>query len=833
MSPNRQGLSAFDVLERRRISGFNDLPSSKAKSFWGIAKEVLQEPMFLLLLGCGALYMFIGDYREGMVQLLAILIIIVITFIQYRKTERALDALRSMAAPKAFVIRDGVELEIEGREVVPGDLLVVREGCRIVADAVLLDAVNLMVDEAMLTGESVPVNKALEDDLKTNEALLYSGTMVVRGQGLANVLSVGTATRFGQIGLSLSLLESGDTRLQQEMKTLIRTLFLIGVIISIGVVLAFYFTRGGFIQALLNGLAASMSILPEEFPVVATVFLALGAWRLSQKKVLTRKPSAIESLGSATVLCVDKTGTITQNKMEVAALYDGMTLIFKKNFAATHQNMISLLHNAKMASSDSSSDPMEQAIAQARDALADSTISPRLVKEYPLSRALLSMTRVVQFSETDPLVVAAKGSPEAIFKLCKMDAVEMDTHLLVVHQLAELGYRVLGVANAPSQSLPLPESQHGFSFVFDGLIALADPIRPEVPKAVEECIAAGIRVIMITGDFPTTAKSIARQIGLPEDGDLVSGDVLSSLTDAALADRINRVSVFARVAPEQKLRIVESLKAKGEIVAMTGDGVNDAPALKAAHIGIAMGLKGTDVARESSTLVLLDDQFTSIVEAIRQGRRIYDNMQKAMSYIMAIHIPIIGLVLLPAFISSIPILLMPLHIVFMELIIDPVCSVAFESEQEERDIMKRPPRSSKAKFFGWSKIGWSILEGVFVLLAVCVVYLMSKYEGHSDGQVRALAFSTLIVGNITLILTNLSKSRSFLAVFKEKNHTASIFVLAGFTMLLAILFIPYLRSLFSFEMPTGIHFLPVLLTCLLLLFLLESIKLFNRYVRLP
>ena len=822
----QEGLTDQAVAERRLRYGFNDMPTSQSKSFWRIAREVLKEPMFALLIACGTLYMLIGDYREGIVQLTAIVLIILITFFQYRKNERALDALRALAAPKARVIRNGKEGVIAAREVVPDDVMVISEGSRIVADGHLIESLHVLVDEALLTGESMPVEK-IANDQGASTSEVYNGTLVVRGQGRVRVTAIGTATRFGQIGLSLSRLEAGETRLQGELRVLIRTLFIIGVSISMLVVLAFYLTRLDFVQAMLNGLAASMSILPEEFPVVVTVFLALGAWRLSQQNVLTRQPSAIESLGSATVLCSDKTGTITQNKMEVIAIYDGQSIIESAAFEEDKVRIEHMIQGAHLASSESSVDPMEQAIAKVGSQIGLLDMEHHLIREYPLSRELLSMTRVHQKQDGDALVVVAKGSPESILQLCRLQPVEVQKHMQVVHELASRGHRLLAVAEAPSEKIPLPDFQHGFSFQFLGLLAFADPIREEVPAAVKACQYAGIRVIMITGDYPTTAKSIAGQIGLPTDGALITGDELTKLGDTELALKIDAVSVFARVLPEQKLRIVEALKSRGEIIAMTGDGVNDAPALKAAHIGIAMGMKGTDVAREASALVLLDDQFASIVKAIRLGRRIYDNMQKAMAYIMAIHIPIIGLVLLPAFIPALPILLMPLHIVFLELIIDPVCSIAFESEQEEKDIMKRPPRRASSRFFGWSKIGLSVLKGLLILLMVCTVYFIVVSEGHADGELRAICFSGLILGNLVLILTSLSKTRGFWQVFKEQNHTAFFFVLLGLLMLVSILCIPFLRGLFVFTLPTISHFLPVIMGAVVLLVLFESLKYFR------
>ncbi|MFZ9386324.1 MAG: cation-translocating P-type ATPase [Chitinophagaceae bacterium] len=824
MSP---GLTTKEARTRLVRVGYNELPSARSKNIWKIVAEVMREPMFLLLISCASLYMILGDYREGIIMLITVCIIIMITFIQYRKTERALEALRNLASPRALVIRDGKEIRIPGRELVPGDLMILNEGDRVAADAELEDTGNLAVDESLLTGESVAVEKMTGDN--KDAAKVFSGTMVVRGYGLARVTETGIHTRFGTIGLSLQGIGQQETRLQKEMKSLIRNLFLGGIIISILIVALYYMTRGNFMQSLLNGLAASMAILPEEFPVVLTVFLALGAWRLSRKNVLTRKPSAIETLGSATVLCSDKTGTITQNRMKVVELYDGNRFFSGAEGCEDPEQAARLLRAAHHASPDNSVDPMEIAITESHRYFnhRDSE-NMELVKEYPFSRESMSMSRVMRSGPGLANSVFAKGAPEKIFRLCRLSAEQKEKHLLAVKQMAEKGYRVLAVASASGVSEALPEDHSEFRFELDGLIGLTDPVRPEVPQAIRDCQAAGIKVIVITGDYPITARCIGKQIGLPESAKLMTGAELDKMSDEALQQEISKVSIFARVVPEQKLRIVSALRSNREIVAMTGDGVNDAPALKAADIGVAMGNKGTDVAREASALVLLDDNFTSIVSAIRLGRRIFDNLQKAMNYILAIHIPIIGLTLLPAFFPSLPVIMMPLHIIFLELIIDPVCSVAFETEKEEKNIMDRPPRPPQEKFFGLNRILGSIMSGFLLLGMVLFVYFLSRGEGHSDGEVRAITFSSLIIGNILLILTNLSKTRTVVEVIAEKNFVVLGLLTGATAMLAGVIFHPYLRDLFSFEYPGTGHFLPALGASLVMVSVLEIIKLVKR-----
>jgi Ca2+-transporting ATPase len=819
------GLTSNRAAEKIKLHGYNELASAKPKNVLRIALEVIKEPMFLLLISCGVLYMILGDYKEGIILLSTIFIIIYITFYQYKKTEKALEALKKLSSPRALVIRDGKETRIPGREVVPDDIIIINEGDRIPADAQLLESLNITVDESLLTGESVPVSKIIEPDAGAAQNKLFSGTLVVQGRGVARVLTTGAETQFGKIGTSLQSIKQGDTRLQKEMKVLIRNLFIAGAVISAGVVMAFYLTRGNFVQSLLNGLAAAIAILPEEFPVVLTVFLALGAWRLSKNNVLTRTPSAIETLGSATVLCSDKTGTITQNKMEVAALFVNNQLFYKKDFQQNKKQLADLIVVGFYASQKDSIDPMEKAISNSfREIVAENNFTKNLIKEYPLSKKLFTMTRVLKNNSDDSLSVYCKGAPEAIFTLCKMSTQESAQHLSAVNQMAEKGYRVIAAATSTWNQQALPETQQEFAYEFLGLIGFEDPIRPEVPQAVKECNEAGIKVIMITGDYPATAKSIAQQIGLQFSGNILTGKELEQMDGAQLKERIKTTNIFARIIPEQKLQIIKALKENGEIVAMTGDGVNDAPALKAADIGVAMGGKGTDVAREASSLVLLDDNFASIVSAIRSGRKIYDNLQKAMSYILAIHVPIIGLTLLPAFFTSLPLLLMPLHIVFMELIIDPICSIAFESEQEEEGIMQRPPRNPNELFFGWRKMVFSLSQGLLLLTMVIVVYFLSIHEGHNEGEVRAIAFSSLIIGNIFLILTSLSKTKNFISVLMEKNIAVIVIVLVALIFLLLTISVPALLPIFSFQFPGFKHFISSFTGATIILLIFESFK---------
>lgn len=823
-NPNR-GLSKEEAASRLLEFGPNELSAENPRSVWHIVADVIREPMFLLLLACAVIYMVLGDYTEGLILLSSVLVIIFITFYQHRKSERALEALRRLSSPRALVIRDGEEIRIPGREVVPGDLLRLSEGDRVPADGRLLETRHLMVDESMLTGESAPVLKKPAMNQQPADTL-YSGTLTVQGHGLMEVRATGLQTAFGKIGLSMQQIGSEPTRLAKEMKILIRRLLLAGILLSGLVTVAFYFSRGELLPSLLNGLASAMAILPEEFPVVLTVFLSIGVWRLSKHQVLTRTPAAIETLGSASVLCSDKTGTITQNRMALVSV-------------ATHQGTVSLreeahrmgadaeqvLQTARMACSDNSTDPMDRAIIRDFNSSENSRdwSTGIVLYEFPLSHELPAMTRLLK-SKDGHVFSFTKGSPEAVLDLCQVSEEKRRQVLQQTETLSRQGQRVLGVARGPWPGAPVPASQHDLHPEWLGLIGFEDPVRPEVPASVAECHAAGIRVLMITGDYPSTAISIAKQAGLNTLGGVLTGEEINTMSDETLQKKIRQLQVCARILPGQKLRIIRALQAGGDVVAMTGDGVNDAPALKAADIGIAMGAKGTDVAREAADLVLLDDHFRSIAGAIRSGRRIYDNLQKAMSYIIAIHIPIIGLTLLPAFFPSLPVLLMPMHIVFMELIIDPVCSLAFESEPEEDRIMQRPPRDSHARFFGLRNLLGSSMKGFMLLGMVMAVYFLSIHEGHSDKEIRAIAFSSLIIGNLFLILHTISNTRFFPSALLSGNRALLfIFILAS-GMLLALLLVPALRTVFGMGFPGFAHFGISLGAAFALLLLLEAGK---------
>lgn len=804
------GLTSAEAIARLARDGYNELPSAKPRSVLAIAWEVVREPMFLLLIGASTIYLVLGDVREALVLFASVFVVMGIAFYQERKTERALEALRELASPRAKVLRDGEWQSVAGREVVVGDLALVKEGDRVPADAALLTADNLMADESLLTGESVPVNKRAGDadpawappggdDLP----FVYSGTLLTGGQGIARVIATGMATEIGKIGKALQTLVPEMSSIQRETRRAVLIFAAIGLALCVLVTVLYGIARGDWLNGLLAGITLAMANLPEEFPVVLTVFMALGAWRISQKGVLTRRAPAIETLGATTVLCVDKTGTLTQNRMAVHRLWaagDEVDL-----HAAGAALPLDLIEFSVLASDREPFDPMEKAyhrLAEERSpATAEKLRTWNLAHSYPLSPEQLSVAYVWQAQQGDAYIIAAKGAPEAIAKLCLLDAAELATIQAQVARMAGNGLRVLAVAGgtfSPAHdATEWPLSQRELRLRFLGLTGLADPIRPSVPAALAECYGAGIRTVMITGDHAGTAQAIARQIGLADWESVVTGPELAALSDADLRQRVTQSNIFARVVPEQKLRLVQAFKANGEIVTMTGDGVNDAPALKAAHIGVAMGKRGSDVAREAASLVLLDDDFASMVEAIKLGRRIFDNIQKAMCYIVAVHVPTAGMALLPL-LAGWPLVFYPVHIVFLELVIDPACSIAFEAEPAERDVMRRAPRPVTSHLFDAWMVTASVLQGASVLVAVAVLYALALGHGTAETEARAMVFAAIVMGNVGLILSNRSRHAPLADTLRRRNPALWWLIGAALLGLGLALYVQPMSEIFRF-----------------------------------
>jgi Ca2+-transporting ATPase len=759
------GLGSAESAARLAAEGPNALPSAQSRGTLAIALGVVREPMFLLLVAATGIYLLLGDVGEALVLGASILGVITLSVVQERKAERALEALRDLSSPRALVIRDGERVRIAGRDVVRGDLLLVAEGDRVPADARLAVATGLAADESLLTGESLAVPKGPGDEI-------HAGTLVTTGVGRAVVTATGPRSELGKIGASLATLEAGKTSLEVETARIVRWVAAVAIALCVAMATAWIALRGDWLGGVLAGLTLAMSILPEEFPVVLAVFLALGAWRISQYGVLTRRMPAIEMLGAATVLCVDKTGTLTENRMSVVETPQAVTDI------------------AALACELDAYDPMEKAIvAAAGPAGAGWRKAWKLAHDYPFGDGFLAVCHVWETAEGKQRV-AIKGAPEAVLSLCgALDRMPL------VHELTSRGRRVLAVAEADWQGEPLADPR-GYPFRFAGLLQLADPLRASVPEAVAQCRRAGIRVVMITGDFPGTAAHIAGQAGIPNDAVVTGADIEES-TKEELIEIVRKASVFARVRPEQKLRLVQAYRAAGDVVAMTGDGVNDAPALKAAHIGIAMGKRGTDVAREAAALVLLEDDFGSIVRTVRLGRRIYENIRNAMRYLVSVHVPIAGMSFVPVALGG-PLFLFPVHVVFLEFVIDPACTLVFEGEHTEAGAMERPPRDPGQPLFSLAMLAGSLALGAAMLAAVLAAYAWAVQAGRDEGTVRALAFAAIVFGNLALLFSMRSRTRTILETVREPNSALWWIALGALGALALALYVPAAAALFRF-----------------------------------
>jgi Ca2+-transporting ATPase len=819
ISPER-GLTGREAALRLASAGPNELPGAPARTILRTVAGVAMEPMCLLIVTAGGLYLILGDPGEALLLLAFIAIVMGITIVQERKTERVLTALRDLSSPRARVVRDAAPQLIPGREVVPGDILLLDEGDRVAADAWILAAHDLSVDESLLTGEAVPVVKRRANVPIPDHATLavmrpggdglcvvYAGSMVVQGGATVRVLATGADTEIGRIGRALASVEEPESPLRRQTRQLVRLFAAVAVVLSATAATLYWVTRGDPLKALLAGLALAMSMLPEEFPVIFAVFMAAGAWRISRRHVLTRRLGVIETLGSATVLCVDKTGTLTENRMSVHSLVtpggvrrcDERETPQPRAFDAAEQDLVA---TAVLASEARPFDPMEKALhgLGARALPRPPGEGHEIVHEYPLTPELLAMTHIWAGPGGGPALAATKGAPEAVASLCGADVRRLAAITEEAGVLAAQGMRVLGVARAECAGPPWAADPRSLPFAWLGLVAFADPLRADVPRAIGECHAAGIRVVMVTGDYPATARAIALAAGIPSTA-VLTGAEIAAIGERELRERVRDVSLYARIAPEQKLAIVAALKANGEIVAMTGDGVNDAPALKAAHIGIAMGGRGTDVAREAASLVLLDDDFVSIVTAVRLGRRIYANLRKAMSYVLAVHVPIAGMALLPLLFGW-PLMLSPAHIVFLELVINPTSSIVFEAERSDADAMRRPPRPPSERLFTPAMIATSLCQGLAVLAVVGGLYAWWQHEQVDAASARAMAFVTLVAGNLAMIVANrASHAAATKALFAV--NVPLVWVGGGtLAMLAATLYSPPLAGLFGFAPPS-------------------------------
>jgi len=731
--------------------------------------------MFLLLLGAASIYMTLGDLREALALAVSLLVVLAITVLQERRTEHALTRLRDLSSPRALVVRDGAELRVAGRDIVVGDAVILREGDRVPADGLLSAATAISIDESILTGESLPVEKSATMSSREpaeDECRVYSGTLMVRGYGMATITATGAHSEIGKIGTALKTLSAETTPLYREVRRIVRWTAIAGLTLCALIAILYAVMRHDWLGGTLAGITLAMGILPEEFPVVLTVFLAMGAWRISRAGVLTRRMPAIESIGAATVLAVDKTGTLTENKMQVAVLEaEGVTVDLRNANAHLDESIAAVLETALAASELEAFDPMERAVHEAAMRWLHAGRKHRegrsLLREYDLTPQLLAVTHVWRSDDNEMAQVAVKGAPETVFELCRIEPARRALLLERIAIHAQSGLRVLAVAVGRHAVDSLPATPHGFALELLGLICFADPLRQSVPASLAECYAAGIRVIMITGDHPGTALAIAAQAGFDTTSGVLTGHEIEQLSEDELRTSIRTVNIFARAKPHHKLRLVQALQANGELVAMTGDGVNDAPALKAANIGVAMGGRGTDVAREAAALVLVDDDFASLVTAVRLGRRIYANIRHAMSFIVAVHVPIAGLGIVPVLFGW-PLIFFPMHVLFLEFVIDPACAFVFEADAESPDTMRRKPRARDEALFSRRMLGRNLFLGASILAFEIVVYGVALALTDED-RARTLAFIGLVVADLSLIFVSRSHSASLATIYARPN----------------------------------------------------------------
>lgn len=775
------GLSPEEVAENRRRYGANVLTLRTRRTFWHIVMEIAKEPVFLLLVGTCALYFLLGDRSEAWLTAGSILFVILIEIVQEYRSEKALAALRQLTEPRATIIRGGDRVNIPAEDIVVNDLMCFSEGERIPADGAVLQQHDLSIDEAILTGESLPAEKHITGE----ESKVYQGTVVVSGTGIARVTAVGMQTEFGRLGKSIESIEKTPTPLQIQIDRFVRQLLMAGLAAFL-VVFSFnlYYT-GTFLSALLFSLAFAIALVPEEIPVAFTAFMALGAYRMSRQQVLVKQPKTVESLGSATVICIDKTGTITENRMSVAET---------ANFSREDR----VLEYAMLASEPHPFDPMEKAIHQAfkDNASAHAHADFELVHEYSLSGTPPMMTHVYQHKGSEQLAVG-KGAVERLLRVCHIDGEKERLILEKTKEMASKGFRVLGVASADFSGDRYPEQQDDFKWHFAGLLALYDPPKKGIQRVMAQFYKAGLQLKMITGDYAETAINIARESGMQTSGPVLSGEKVISMREDELREAVKTCSIFARMFPEAKLRVVEALKANGEVVAMTGDGVNDGPALKAAQVGVAMGRKGTEIAKGAASMVLLDDDLEHILKAIKTGRRIYQNLRKAIRYIISIHLPIVLAVLLPLLFGW-PYLhiLMPIHVIFLELIMDPTCAVAFENEPAEPDLLNRAPRARTNQLFTRPELLLSVVQGSMITAGIFVMYHFAVMQGKDEDTTRSFVFATLLACNVLLTLANRSFEYTIRSTIFYKNNL--IWQILGISTAIsaAILWWPPLQRLF-------------------------------------
>ena len=824
------GLSAAEAARRLRRDGGNELPRARRRGLGRIVLGVLGEPTFLLLVVAAAIYLLVGGIGEGLLLSGFAALSTLLVVVQENRSENALDALRQLAAPTAAVLRDGRVQTIAAGAIVPGDLLLLSEGARIGADAILRHTDGVGIDESLLTGESVPVLKGVAADgadaAAEARAGVHAGALVVSGRGIAEVVATGTDTQAGRIGACLAAIEVEPTRLQRSFGRLVAVFAFFAVCASVAVVLLFGLLRGQWLQGALSGIALGMSALPEELPMILVVFMAIGARRLARLHVLVRRTAVIEMLGACSTLCVDKTGTLTENRMALCTLVrDGVRLDPGDAATALPEPFAASLQVAMRASPHTSGDPMDVAVHRLAAAvgMADdgSAAGASPLVEHGLSSKRPALIRVWG-SADGGWQAAAKGAPETIAELCRLDAGARAALRGEVEALAGAGMRVLALAQSPLRHGEVPADPAAYALQWQGLAAFADPLRAGAAAAIAAARAAGVAVVMITGDHPATALAIAREVGIDATV-AVTGDQIAACDDAQLPALVRRARVFARINPEQKLRLVRAFKEAGEVVAMTGDGVNDAPALRAAHIGLAMGRRSTDVAREAASIVLLEDDLRHLVAGIAMGRRIWDNLRKASLYIVAIHVPVIGLALLPLLLG-LPPMLMPTHVVLIEMVIDPICAIAFENEPPEPDAMRQPPHPPGEMLLGLPQVAVGIGQGLLILAAAFAAYVAGLGLGIGADPARTLSFIAFTAGNLALVRVTGSRRATLASLFARGHGAYWAVATVAVAVLVACVAIPGVAGLFAFAAPPPLPLLAAAVAGVLAALAFDAVK---------
>jgi Ca2+-transporting ATPase len=821
-----KGLSEAEVAESRIKNGTNSLDHQHKNSFWTSVVEICKEPMFLLLATATSIYFITGEHSNGIFMSIAIVLIASISLYQESKSKNAIQALEKLTQPKSKVIREGVLIEIPSEEIVLGDYIQIEEGTFVPADGLIIQSNDFSVNESILTGESFSVAK----NEKTENKEVYQGTIVASGLAICIVAAIGNKTQLGKIGKSLSTIVEEKTPLQKQIENFAKKMSLIGLVIFLIVWGINFYHSPIFLDSLIKALTIAMSIIPEEIPVAFTTFMALGAWRLMKMGIIVKHTKTVETLGSATVICTDKTGTITENKMSLAQWYT----LASNQISGIHSEMTpdetELLTLAMWASEPIPFDAMEIALHDTYSNLdlADERADFKLTYEYPLSGKPPMMTHIFE-NERGIRVIAAKGAPEAIMAHSNLSDDESQSIQQALKTMTQEGFRVLAVAKAKFYGEDFPEKQQDFSFKFKGLVAFYDPPKSNIKAVFETFYKAGIDIKIITGDNAETSTTIAKQVGFKNHDKTLSGDELMAMNEDELKQKVMETHLFTRMFPEAKLKIIKALKENNQIVAMTGDGVNDGPALKSAHIGIAMGKRGTEIAKQAANLILIDDDFAKMTEAIAMGRKIYINLKKAIQYIISIHIPIILIVFIPLSLGWIyPNIFSPVHVIFLELIMGPTCSIIYENEPMERNLMELKPRPLSNTFFNFKEIAVSIIQGLAITLGLLLIYQYSVSNGNSESVTRTLVFISLISSNIFMTLVNRSFYYSIFTTLRYKNNLVPLIIGTTIVTTSLLVFIPTLSKFFQFEAVTMMQFVYSVLVAGIAVFWIEVYKLIRR-----